>query len=56
MTHSCLYPLVLTKGDDLLEITRDPAGGADFVGFQNGRPVARGSETALVLRALVSCG
>lgn len=56
MTKPYLYPLVLTKGDDLLEITRDPAGGTDFVGLQNGRPVARGSETALVLRALISCG
>lgn len=56
MTNPCLYPLVLTKGNDLLEITRDPVGGADFVGLHNGRPVARGSEKALVLRALVSCG
>jgi len=53
MTYPCLYPLVLTKGDDLLEITRDPICSASFVGLHNGRPVVRGSETALVLRALI---
>lgn len=53
MTSPCPYPLVLTKGDSHLEITRDPADSASFVGLHNGRPVVRGSETALVLRALI---
>lgn len=55
MIYLCPYPLVLTKGDNLLEITRDPVRSASFVGLHNGRPVVRGSETALVLRALISC-
>lgn len=55
MTYPCPYPLVLSKGDNLLEITRDPVRNASFVGLHNGRPVIRSSEAALVLRALISC-
>ena len=55
MTYPCAYPLVLTKGDDLLEIIRDPACSASYVGLHNGHPIVRGSETALVLRALIGC-
>ena len=55
MTYPYPYPMVLTKGDNHLEITRDPADSASFVGLHNGRPVVRGSETALVLRSLIGC-
>lgn len=55
MTNPCLYPLVLSKGDDLLEITPAPAGGVGFVGLHNGRPIAQGKEASLVLRALIGC-
>lgn len=55
MTNPCLYPLVLSKGDDLLEITRAPIGGVGFVGLHNGHPVVQGKEASLVLRALIGC-